>query len=151
MKKQMITLILGILLVGTVIAGGLILNNREISLTKTEKQDLESINLGNYNTVDYEKDGLYQRCLSKEICSYRIIEGCYFNPINETDSVYICENKTIPDCESFINTCSRYMNKSSLDSWEEARIKNIANATAERRLRNNPEKVKEGVTTIKDK
>ncbi len=153
MKKQIITA-LGIFLFGIIlVTAQAVLNNRDITLTKTEKLNLESINLGDYSTTDYEMNGNYSRCLNKKVCGDREIKDCYFENVvveeNQTDADYVCGMIIVQDCKNVINTCSGYITEAELDSWEETKMKKIANVTAERKLNDDPEKVSEGVTTIK--
>lgn len=144
MKKQIIIFMFTILLVGTITAG-ISLNNRDLSLSKEQKSNLESINLKSYNTIDYELNGKFQRCLSKEICSERIVEVCDWD---EEFLVRVCNETLVNDCKSVINKCSNYMDESLLDDWEKDVLINIAEATEERKI-NDKTKVSEGVTNIK--
>lgn len=114
-----------ILLVGTVIAGvGISLNDRDIDLSDTEKDALTNINLDSYATSDFSQ--------------VHIVNG------SEVTLYKRCLNKV-----NAINTCSGYMNESSLDSWEETRIKGIATATINRNSKTEELKVSEGTTTIR--
>ena len=136
------------LLVGSITAIGITLNNRDLSLTREQKTSLESINLADYSTTDYLLNGNYSRCLNKEVCQVEQVEFCDGNWDDKiNDTIYECYDIPVTKCRNVINTCSGYMEESKLDSWEEEKLKRIADVTITRN--NPPEIVREGITTIK--
>ena len=77
MNRKYIIVALALFLVVTVTAGiigtSITRNDRDLRLTPEEKSNLTRVNLTSYETNDYEKDDLTQRCLYKrdaiDLCS----------------------------------------------------------------------------------
>lgn len=127
MKTKFIILLLGILLVGVVIAGVSFSNlDKDVELTKQQKDALSSMNLSEYNTTDYSRgDGLVERCLLKK--------------------------GSINTCEIFnVSGLSEAEITLKLDAWEKQRLEGIADV---RIIRDGYEKevIGNGTTIIRQK
>ncbi len=114
MKKTFYILVVMLFVSVGFIVGDLFGNiDRNIPLTRGQLANLTSINLADYNVTDYGDAEIAKRCLTKKVCKFMAER-------NDTE------------CESVINTCSKYMNASLLNEWEEIRITQIADATIKR-------------------
>lgn len=168
LKKIIITIILGMFLISLATAGIILSINKDITLTEEQKDALSSIELNNYNVIDYQLGAEeIERCLNKEKCW----EELYEIYDEKTDQMI---NISIEVCESALNTCKRFKtyyedcleyneiecispNKiyyteqetiNILDNWEKERLKLIASATISRENIQR-EIIREGVTEIK--
>lgn len=134
--KKLALLIIGILLVATVTAGIIANRDKEIKLTKKEKNALTTVNLDEYEVFDYTKGTEEaERCLYKanaiNTCN---IFNTYYYTLKGT-KVYFTEIELL----------------NNMDDWEKVRMKSIANATSIRQNKVAKEKIREGITTITDK
>ena len=144
MKKQNILKLTAMIFLITIVTAGVVSDiNKTISLTAEQSKNLKDLGLDNYTTTDYilsiEEN---ERCLTK----YNTINTCkkfptYYNEcslFNETNEECLILEKIYYTEQEMINI---------LDSWEEQRIKQIADVKSERDSRTK-EKIREGTTTI---
>jgi len=143
MKKTTILLI-GILLVGSVIAGVASNRDRTIRLSREQKQALESTNLGDYGTELNQIGNEYELCLRKQECHNQTKRECY-------DEYQLnCSDITTLTCKQVIDKCSPlFKTKKQADDWEVEFMKKLANITIQRQSIPEKVKIEEGVTKIK--
>jgi len=120
--------------------------NKNVEVSKEYLIVLKEKNLTEIPYTDSEQDGLYQRCLKKEICE-EVFVNIDIATTNGTSNI----NYSYQDCRSIINTCSGWIDKKQLDDWEKQRMEGIANATIERNNRAEVTKDTKGTTTITEK
>ena len=144
MKKIMTGIIVGIFLVALVTT--LMSSNidKEITFTKEQSDALSSVDLNNYEVVDYQLGTEeVERCLKKE----NAINTCKrFKTYYENCSEY---NETNLECitlDKIYYTKQEIINIS--DNWEKERLELIADATISRENRQK-EIIREGVTEVK--
>jgi hypothetical protein len=127
MKKIILFSIIGILLIGIVMATGLL--TKDLILNREKAEALRTIGLENYVSTDYQKDGEYQRCLKKEVCETKtIIKEDLDDEMNAVNTSYSYQN-----CRNIIDKCSPYFSSSEeLQTWEKRQIEEIADATISR-------------------
>lgn len=120
--KLILTFVIGLFLVGGAIAGIVINLDRDVELTKPQKDALTEINLDEYTVADYSigNNNLVERCLIKE----GAINSCKVFNVTDLNGAEIT---------------------AMLDDWEQKRIKQIADVRIERDAR--PEKVETGSGT----
>ena len=147
--KKYLTVLLSMLLIGTVIAGGLLTNiDKSLNVfTKSEKTALDNKNLGSYSVTDYDIGEDYKkRCLTKKfaINTCQRFQTYYMNCTLYNEEVGECLNEVRRDFTD--EEMSTKMN-----NWEEERLKGIAQVEI---VRQNPDvevPTKEGTTTIGEK
>ena len=131
MKTKLIILIIGIFLVGTVVAGvGLFSIDKEADyLDRTQETTLSNVGINNWSYEDKEDTDYMKRCL---------ISPSEFNlPCSPLMKTY-WENCTIintnrSECNEWTRINYTTKEKSDmLDEWEEERMKGIANVRKER-------------------
>lgn len=148
MKKLMIVLIFAVLLIGTVLAGAGVFENKDkdIILTKVQKNALKDMDLEQYTLTDIMiSDDVIERCLYKKDA----VNTCQRVPTfymkcgltNETSHMCITEVR-VDYSEAEID--------SILDDWEKQRLEVIADTKISRDGKTKT-KVAEGITTIKEK
>jgi len=110
MKKLTIFLLIGILILGVVVAETFSGKNLELNEEKVDK--LIKAGYNDYTATDYSKDGLIQRCLEKNI---------YIESFYEIENITLINTKRIPK----FNTCSDWVNNTiKLNKWEKDWIEN---------------------------
>lgn len=126
MKTKLIT-ILGIVLLATLVTGGILANlDKSVELTKPQKDALAQINLSSYETIDSDLgNNMRRRCLSKP----GAINTCKVFNVTGMNSVNI---------------------STTLDDWEKKRIEGIADVRIKRND-NSVIEVGNGTTTIAEK
>lgn len=149
MKTIYTALIIGILLIGIVVAGELSMKNKEIKMDKEKKDALADIGTGitDYQITDSKiGETIMQRCLFKEgavnICQMFDMNYVICSKVNATESCVEYSKLTYDEKEM----------DNLMDEWERGRIEGIADAKIERdKTRENKEKIQTGtgVTTIK--
>lgn len=131
MKNKHLILLLVICLTVTATAG--IVLTKDITFDKVISDELKVMKIDNYNSIDKEQDGLYQRKLEKKECYNIPTQQYFFNESNEeVYSIWINITKCIP----IISTTSPWFNNTeALDIWEKERLIQIANVSIIRKDR----------------
>ena len=143
MKRIILILMVGIFLTA-IVTSAIIGISKDITFTKEQKDALTSINLEDYNTIDYSLgiDGV-ERCLKKEnaINTCKKFKTYYITCLEYDEEDLECksEQKIYYTEQEMINI---------LDDWEKERLKLIAEATISRKD-NQKEIIREGVTSVK--
>jgi len=152
MRNKIIPIILSILLISLVQADIIGVTNidKTIDLTKTQKTNLESRGLSNWDVTDIEDD-------SGGVIRYLRIEECYEHP-EEWEEIEIIKGEAIVTlmtgtteiCNYVLNTWQYFEDGdlTKMDAWEESRMKGIAEVDIERKTRTY-DKIREGLTNVR--
>lgn len=126
---------LGILLVATLVTAQVVSNNRTLRLSEDRQLALESKGITNYQTVDKNVPGGFERCLYKY---GSVTEG----PVDFEGNNFTRQYRIFESCHTFPTE-----NESFMDLWEERYINNLADQIINRSQRSF-ESIRGGETTL---